>query len=205
MKPLAQLEWMHPLIPGDCFLYQVNISSNSTDLPDIEELLDQERFAYVSLFWNEEGIGGTIRVQRPFEAAFFPDYAKGDAIEIFIDTRNNKKAGFASKFCHQFVLLPVEVEGVTAKEVTRFRSEDAHELCDPSYIEVRSIFLAKSYQVEFMIAKEALHGYDPILFPKLGFAYRIYKGRAKVQSFPFSCKSFEPLHHPSLWASLYLQ
>lgn len=200
---------MDPLLPADFFLYQVEIKKahdfkKLTQLPDLSELLAEESLAEVSLGWNEGGILGLVEVKQPLQASFFPGYAKGDALEIFIDTRDLKKGGFASQFCHQFVLLGQEVEGIVVQEVTRFRGEDSHPLCDPGLVEVKSVLSKKGYSLSFYLPKEVLHGYDPEQCPRLGFAYRIFRHKGKPSHFPFSFKNFEPLMHTAQWASLIL-
>lgn len=205
MKPQALLEFMHPIFPADFFCCHVDVFVKETVLPDLSIHLAQESFARVSLSWSEDSLKGTVLVKDPLGDSFFPDYQKGDAIEIFIDTRDNKKAGFASKFCHQFVFFPKEIEGSYGREITKFRSEDSHPLCDASLLSVKVELSKESYLLTFTLSKEELYGYDPTELTKLGFAYRIYRGKGKEQCFPFSAKSFDPLQNPSLWASLSLK
>lgn len=209
MKSQAILEWMDPLFPADFLLCSVEIGKvkdhkKLTTLPDFSELLAEEPFAELSLGWNEEGILGCLEVNQSIQASFFPSYIKGDALELFIDTRDNKQAASASSFCHQFIFLPEEVGGVSGQEITRFRGEDAHTLCDPSLLYLERSMSKKGYTLFFRIPKEALHGYDPVEFPRIGFAYRIHRHKGKPSHFPFSSKNFEPLSHPNLWASLML-
>ena len=204
MRPQDLLEGMDSLFPADFFTYNIEIGQSATDLPDLSDLLAEEPLSSLSLSWSVEGISGLFRVKKSLETSLFPDYSKGDAVEIFIDTRDNKKAGFASRFCHQFVFLGKEVNGIRAQEITKFRAEDMHPLCDPSDIFLEIKEKKESYEVTFTLPKEILYGYDPLQFSRLGFAYRIHRYKGKPEHFPFSSKYFEPLKHPSLWASLLL-
>ncbi|MES2199819.1 MAG: hypothetical protein V4489_06595 [Chlamydiota bacterium] len=204
MRPQDLLEGMDPLFPADFFNYSIEIGQTLTELPDLSDLLAEESLGSLSLSWSPEEISGLICIKKPLETSLFPDYDKGDAIEIFLDTRDNKKSGFVSRFCHQFVFLGKEVNGIRAQEITKFRLEDTHPLCDSSDIFLEIKEKKESYEVAFTLPKEILHGYDPLQFSRLGFAYRIHQHKGKPRHFPFSSKYFEPLKHPSLWASLLL-
>ncbi len=204
MRAQDLLEGMDPLFPVDFFSCNIEIGKAVTELPDLSDLLAEEAFATLLLSWDLEGISGFFHIKKPLEDSAFPDYMKGDAIELFIDTRDNKKSGFASRFCHQFVFLGKEVNGVRAQEITKFRAEDTHPLCDPSEIFLEIKEKKGGYEVAFTLPKEILHGYDPLQFSRLGFAYRVHRYKGMPQHFPFSSKYFEPLKHPSLWASLLL-
>lgn len=211
MKTEALLEIMDSIFPADFFECSAKVPyakdkidaiKTASLLPDVSSLLDEESFSSISLAWNEEFLMGFLKVEKPFESSSFPDYEKGDALEIFIDTRDNKKAGFASRYSHQFVFLAGTVDGVVAQEITRFRSEDSHVLCDPTLIGLEMRLEKKGYSLFFTLPKEVLHGYDPLQFSRIGFSYRVHRYKDKPMHFPFSSKSFDPLQNPSLWASL---
>ncbi len=214
MKPKELLENMDPLLPVDFFSYSFSIPYASDlasiphekmgEVPDISNLLDETKFGSVSLAWSEEGIAGKALIKKKFEGSFFPDYTKGDSLEIFIDTRDHKKSRFASRFCHHYVFLAGEVNGIQAEEVSRFRSEDTHPLCSSLDLKVSCRVDDQSYELCFMIQESALHGYDPSQFSRIGFAYKINRVKGKSQHFPCSSKRFELFEHPSLWSSITL-
>lgn len=212
MKWQELLENMDPLLPADFFSYHIAIPYlkdlaaplKSKPLLDLCDLLDEEKFADVSLGWNEEGIAGKAVIHKPFKESLFPAYEKGDSLELFISTREIKK-GSATRFCHHFVFLAGEVQGIQAQEVTRFRSEDSHPLCSASDLTIQCHAEKESYELRFQISENALHGFDPEQFPKLYFAYRVNRSKAKPQHFPFSSDRFDMLANPSLWASITLQ
>jgi hypothetical protein len=170
-------------------------------LPGTAELLGEEKFAEVALLWNEEGISVEAFIDKSFEEAFFPLYSKGDAIELFFDTRDLKTAGFATRFCHQFVILPQAVQEIQALETTRFRTEDTHTLCDPSDIAVQTDFRDDSYSVRILIPADCLHGYDPKSYDRIGFTYRIHRYGGAPQHFAVSSEHFALEQAPRLWAS----
>ncbi len=209
MKVKALLEGMDPLFPSDFFLHMEEIYSSKEKkhslLSSVSVLLGEEEFARVSLGWDKECLSGCIEVDKVFESSCFPRYAEGDAIEIFLDTRDNKKGASLSKFCHHFLFLPEEVNGVKAQEITRFCLEESHPLCDPTLLLQEVLLKKKGYVLFFTLPKEVLYGYDPEQFSRIGFAYCIHRSKGKAQHYPFSSKYFDLLQHPNLWASLTLK
>jgi hypothetical protein len=49
-------------------------------------------------------------------------------------------------------------------EMTKFRGEDSHPLCDPKLLQVETVFTKKSYEMKIFIESEALYGFDPLSF-----------------------------------------
>lgn len=212
---LDTLEAMPALAPLDCFA--LNVSGrfskspgigkplkSSFFLPDTSKLLGAEAFADVAFCWNEEELVVEATVHQAFEESCYPRFTEGDALEVFIDTRDLKNTGFATRFCHHFVVLPQEVQGIRALEVTRFRTEDTHPLCDPSELRVEAEFEKKSYWLRVCIPTSCLHGYDPDHFDRLGFTYRLSRPHAEPQYFAIRSTDWAIEQHPRLWASLKL-
>lgn len=173
-------------------------------LPEFTDLLGEVHFADVSLAWNEEAVLVQADIKKPFEEAFYPDYEKGDALEFFFDTRDLKSAGVATKFCHHFLILPKEVQGIRVQELSKFRAEDSHPLCDGDDIFVQVAFTSKGYQMEAAFPASVLHGYDPLSFDRLGFTYRLHRSGGDPQHFAVSSLFYKIEQQPSLWATLKL-
>jgi hypothetical protein len=173
-------------------------------LPDTSALCNEEHFAELSLGWNAAGIAAFVTVDNAFHLATYPDVSQGDSIELFIDTRDVKTSGFNTKFCHHFFFLPESVEGHQAGEITRFRTEDLHELCDPHALRVKGQLKSSSYNLQIFIPTECLHGYDPEQFDRLGFSYRINRSGKAPQHFSVTTDEFQIEQQPSLWSSLKL-
>jgi len=200
------LDSLSALMPADFFHVEFPIPSDKLfRLPDYSPLLAEECFADVYFKWNDEGIYLEARVKQRFEEACFPAVSRGDALELLIDTRDLKSAGFLTRFCHQFVILPEAVQGIKAQEITRFRTEDAHPLCDGEKIQVSAHLSRSRYTLEVGIPRDCLHGYDPSSFDRLGFTYRLHRHGGKPQHFSVSSASYAIEHHSSLWASFLLQ
>lgn len=170
-------------------------------LSDLSEWQAEERFATVALAWSDAGIFASVFVDKPFEEAFYPRFSEGDAIELFFDTRDLKTAGFATRFCHQFVFLPQAVQGISAQEISHFRTEDTHPLCDSADLQVTAEFSKKNYELHIFIPAHCLHGFDPTSFDRIGFTYRIHRFKGTPQHFALSSQHFSLEQHPRLWAS----
>ncbi len=174
-------------------------------LPNTSSFIDEERFAEVAMGWNEEGIVVRLYADKPFEEADFPRFEQGDALELFIDTRDMKNAGFATRFCHHFLFLPQKVQGIHCQELTRFRSEDSHPLCDPSDLQIAATCEKRSYSLQIFLPRHCLYGYDPQEFDRLGFTYRVHRSGGQPQHFALSSKHFNIEQNPRLWASFKLR
>ncbi len=174
-------------------------------LPDTSALCNEIPFAEVSMGWNEEGIHFHLLSRRPFIRSVYPSIQKGDSFEVFIDTRDMKSASFNTRFCHHFFCLPSPTdEEIQAGEITRFRTEDAHELCSPKELIVRSELFKKGYALDFIIPKQCLHGYEPEQFNRLGMTYRVNSYGANPQHFSASSQDYPIEQGPSLWSSVRL-
>lgn len=173
-------------------------------LPETSSLCGEEAFAEVAIGWRIEGLELYVNVNHPFRRAFHPNVERGDSVEIFIDTRDVKTAGFNNRFCHHFFFLAEGVEGHFAGEITRFRTEDVHPLCDPNELKVKSLNRSSSYALNIFIPSHCLHGYDPEQFNRLGFAYRINRAEGFPQHFTVVTEDYQVDQQPSLWGSLKL-
>jgi hypothetical protein len=196
-----------PLAPIHFFRLKADIkqgkkpSSRGYLLPYTTELLGEEAFADVGIAWQQEGLYVHLHVHKKFEEASYPKFSDGDALELFFDTRDLKEAGFPTRFCHHFLILPQEVQGIRALELTRFREEDSHPLCDPEKIEISFHAGSRDYFLDIHLPAEILHGYDPHSFDRLGLTYTVHRYKNRAQNFSV-CSNYVTLaQNPSLWAS----
>lgn len=188
------------LSPSDFFSLSVEIQKGKTwkgahILPDTSELFPEQKFGEVGIAWHEEGITVGALVQKKLED---PD---SDFLELFFDTRDLKTAGFTTKFCHHFIVVPQD--GGT-REATRFRTEDSHPLCDSADLETSFHADRSSYSIQVFIPAHCLHGFDPHSFDRLGFTYRLNRLKGEAQHFAVSTQFYAIDQHPSLWATLKL-
>jgi hypothetical protein len=162
-------------------------------LPSTAQLLSEEEFATVFMGWNERKVALYIQSNGRTE---------NDSLELFFDTRDLKTKAQVSKYCHHFLFTPEKKEGFFGREVSRFRDEDIHRLCNPEelLVNVEDGF----FHMAIEIPATCLHGYDPIQFQRLGFTYRIRRMNRPAQHFAVSSEEFKIEQHPSLWATLEL-
>jgi len=175
-----------------------------TYLPDTSGWTHEEAFARIAITWSDGGLAVYVQVKKPLEEVQFPHFRDGDSVELMFDTRDLKSALSVHQFCHHFVFYPEEMEGIQAQEITRFRSDDAHERADSAFFGVETTVSKRSYEMEIQLPKRVLHGYRPKEFSRLGFAYRINRPSGDPQHFFLSSHSFNVEKHPGLWASLEL-
>jgi hypothetical protein len=193
-----------PLSPIHFFRLSADIKQGkkaSSKLPDMTEMLGEEHFADVSASWHQDGLYVNLHAHKKYEEACYPKYSEGDALELFIDTRDLKDAGFPTRFCHHFLILPQEVQGVRSLELTRFRTEDSHPLCDPGKIEISFHDGSRDYFLDLYFPAEILHGYDPLSFDRMGFTYTVHRPKYISQNFSASSSYVNIAQNPSLWAS----
>lgn len=173
-------------------------------LPNTSALCAEERFAEIAMAWHQLGIEFFAEIKEPMARVTHPNVHQGDSVEIFIDTRDVKTSGYNTRFCHHFFFLPEAVEGVIAGEITRFRTEDVHDLCDSNELKVQSVLKNNGYHMHIFIPTQCLYGYDPGQFNRLGFTYRINRSGGSAQHFSVVSEEYQIEQQPSLWSSLIL-
>jgi len=193
-----------PHAKGQSFPHLTKKNAGKYLLPDTSALCSEESFAEVSIGWHAEGIEVFVKVDSPFKKAVYPEIDRGDSVELLIDTRDVKTSGFNTRFCHHFFFLAEGVDGHFAGEITRFRTEDVHPLCDPSELKVKSLCQSDGYQLNIFIPSSCLHGYDPEQFNRLGFTYRINQSEGFPQHFSVVADDYQIEQQPSLWGTLRL-
>lgn len=192
-------------ITTDCYYFKRELKPEKLFLlPSTVDLLSEESFADVYAGWSMEKLSFFFSVKVPFQKIGEGDFRKGDSIELFIDTRDLKTKSTVSRFCHHFVIFPVESQNFLAREITRFRNEDMHRLCHPEDLQVTAELGAQSYTLAVEIPSHCLHGYDPLSFSRLGFTYRINRTSGPPQHFAVSSEEYTIEQHPATWGTLRL-
>lgn len=174
-------------------------------LPNTAFLSGEQLFAQMAMGWSEAGLAFFVEVQKGGDVrCSFPQITNGDSVEIFIDTRDIKSSGYNTRFCHHFFFLPEAIEGHSCGELTHFRTEDSHPLCDAQGLQCTTVYTQGGYGMHMHIPAEALFGFDPGQFQRCGFTYRINRAGGAPQHFSTSSADFDITQQPALWASLHL-
>ncbi len=203
IPPLAFFDVRGELLEGKK-IPSSSLKKNLFFLSSPSVFLGEEPFADFYMAWHRAGISVRCEIKVPFEDCRYPRYEEGDSLELCFDTRDLKDVGFVHRFCHHFLILPQEVQGVRALEITRFRTDDTHPLCDPEELEVATEFGKERYSMTLEIPSSCLHGYDPLSLDHIGFTYRINRRRGSSQHFALSSHREQFQNHPALWSSLKL-
>ena len=153
--------------------------------------------------WNEKSLFFIFDIKTGFSKANI-DFRRGDSVEIFVDTRSLKTKGYITKFCHHFVFFAQEVKGYKAFEVTRFRTDDMHKICDPKDLLVEAIIKPKSYMLNIEIPSFCLFGFIPSEINYLSFSYRINRYESDPQNFNICSNEHVIEKSPHLWAKINL-
>jgi hypothetical protein len=197
-------------IQTECYYLESDFSKLSGSklkkylLPNTSALCYETPFAEVGIGWNPKGIEVSAAMSQPFVRSNFPNIIQGDSLELFFDTRDVKTAGFNTRFCHHFYFLPTEIEGHSKGEITKFRTEDNHELCDAADLKLIPVLKKMSYTLQIFIPAHCFFGYDPEQFDRLGFAYRINRSSGRSQHFCVVSEDFQLEQQSSLWSTLKL-
>jgi hypothetical protein len=185
------------------------------DLPDncrlenFAALEGKRNFADVRLAWNERGLAVQVTVrgkeQPPVADPARPRHS--DGLTLWLDTRDSRTAHRASRFCHQFHLLPTgggpdgDEPAFVAAAINRAQ-QDAP-LADPAAALLRRSRVPSGYRLEAFLPAAVLNGFDPDQHPRLGVFYAVRDAELGEQllgagpDFPYA-------EDPSLWAVLEL-
>jgi hypothetical protein len=172
--------------------------------------MDQGRnFADFRLAWNESGLGVQVEV-RGKEQLPQGDAARprgSDGLTLWLDTRDARSGHRASRYCHQFHLLPTgggpdHDEPVFQQSKINRALQDAP-LCGAGAVPFRCGHQKNGYWLEAFLPAAVLHGFDPEQNPRLGFYYAVRDAELGEQFLSVGA-DFPYWEDPSLWSVLEL-
>lgn len=167
-------------------------------------------FAELRMAWNRDGIAASVVVSgKAAEPAGDPESVdSGDALLLWIDTRDTQTIHRASRFCHLFALSPTGAgekgREPFARQLPVSRAREDAPLVDVDSILLEAEIAGQRYRLDVWFPADTLYGYDPEAQPRLGFYALVQDlelGRQSLtvgEDFPYSSD-------PSLWASLDLK
>jgi hypothetical protein len=176
-------------------------------LENLTALDGRKSFADVRLAWNELGLGIQVEV-RGKEQLPQGDATRlrgSDGVTLWLDTRASRTSHRASRYCHQFHLLPTgggpnHDEPHLAQAKIPRALHDAP-LCSSSAVPFRGVTRRSGYLLEAFLPAQVLHGFDPEQNPRLGFFYVVRDLEFGEQLLSLSA-DFPYWEDPSLWSVL---
>lgn len=166
-----------------------------------------KQFASLSLGWNPQGLALSVSVSGKTD---WPDCEpesalSSDRVQIWLDTRDTQTIHRATRYCHQFALLPIgHGDDGMLPAIRQFPIARAGE--DAPDVDLDSILLESEcdetgYRVAAWFPTGSLHGFDPEVYSRLGF-YLMVHDRELGQQFLTVGEDFPYQSDPSMWVSL---
>jgi hypothetical protein len=176
-------------------------------LENVAKLSGPANYADVRLAWNEFGLGFQVTVsgkRKPPVGDVARPWAS-DGVTLWIDTRDSRTNHRASRFCHQFHLLPAgegpeQDEPAFVQTVIPRASQDAP-LSTVSEVLLRCHSKKGSYQLELFLPAAVLTGYDPEQHPRMGVYYHVRDAELGDQFLAVNAE-FPFAEDPTLWEPL---
>ncbi len=170
----------------------------------------KRNFADVRLAWNEHGIGVHVHVRgkdQPLQC----DAGRlrgSDGVTVWVDTRDARSGHRATRYCHQFHLLPSgggpEAEDpVFAQSKINRALQDAPSVSTGS-VPFRTSTVKNGYFIEAFFPAGVLNGFDLEQSSRIGFFYAIRDAELGEQTLSVGSE-FPYWEDPSLWSVLDLK
>ncbi len=178
-------------------------------IPCFGELEGKEIFAELRAAWSEKGLlfDLTVRGKRQIPWCRDSRLLDSDGLQIWIDTRDTHNIHRATRFCHQFLFLPMgsgrrgDEPVATMMKVNRAREESR--TLNAAKMPVVSNRTTDGYRMSVHIPAVCLTGFDPSEHHQLGFMYMVHDRELGVQTFSMG-PEFPVTEDPSTWGSLQL-
>ncbi|HLJ96076.1 MAG TPA: hypothetical protein VKU02_23070 [Gemmataceae bacterium] len=170
---------------------------------------DGKSFADIRLAWNEFGLGFQAEVKGKGELprGSSKQLRGSDGITFWIDTRDARTSHRASRYCHQFHLLPSgggpDQDEPVFSQVKIHRALQDAPLCNPSDVPFHCARTRHGYLVEAFLPAAVLNGFDAEQNPRLGFYYVVKDAELGEQVLNVGA-DFPYWEDPSLWSVLEL-
>ena len=184
----------------------------SCRLPTTAPLDGQAAWADVRVAWNPGGLAVAVEATTRAGAPAFADRPDGmDGVQVWVDTRDTRTINRASRFCHRYSaslrglglrgLLGVDIQ---QKPIARATADAP--VCRRDLLEARAERLRGGWRIELFLPATAMHGFDPDVNRRLGFAYQVTDSDPERQDqFLGVGREFPVGENPSLWSTLELR
>lgn len=178
-------------------------------LVSIAELEEAARSIDFRMAWSEEGLAFAAHVQGkqqpPWCRTSRPE--DSDGVQLWVDTRDVHNVHRAGRFCHRFLFMPVgggnRLDQPVAQWLPINRAKEHPKAIKPGQVQIRGERRPGGYLIEGLLPAEALTGFDPQEYPRLGFTYAVIDRELGEQTFDVG----SPMPYqedPSLWSTVEL-
>lgn len=177
-------------------------------LPSLGEFDSRVDFARIKCAWNDDGFGISLDIAGRAKG---PQCDKNnlmgsDGIQVWIDTRDTKTVHRATKFCHQFILLPsgggAKKRDAIVRSLPFTRTREDATLPNSDLVRVQSD-VSESYWLDAWFPAELLTGFEPSTNPRIGFHYVVRDSVFGEQTLAVGSE-FPYESDPSLWQTVEL-
>jgi hypothetical protein len=181
----------------------------SYQIPDLMGVEGLKSHAHLYMAWNDEGLYFGLQVNRKSRYKIDPkNYAEGDCLELFLDTRDVKDTHRANRYCHHFYFLPggsgKDGKAPIGRQTSIERAREQAPPCPEESIQVAMRRLKKSYQMEIKLPAQGLNGFQPREFNRLGFTYLLHDTELGLQT--WSAGRDQPVtQDPATWGTIEFQ
>jgi hypothetical protein len=182
----------------------------SCTLPDLSQLDGGAAWAQIRVGWNPGGLGIAVLAEGVADEQFDRARPEGFAsAQFWVDTRDTRTVGRATRFCHRFVveLRPAKARGqldVKAAHQSIARASAEPPICPSDRLIARAELTRAGWMLELFLPAQALNGFDHETNRRLGFAYQIADYIRDDQYFTVG-REFPVGENPSLWSTLELR
>ncbi len=178
-------------------------------VPSFGALSGRPHYGDLRMGWNEKGIGFHLTVDGKVQIPWCREARvdESDGLHLFIDTRNSPGIHRANRFCHRFVFLPTGASAKRDQPVARLlninRAREVPTPADPNALQVVSSLSKRGYQLNGLIPKKNLAGFDPTQFGRLSLWYAVVDREIGWQTLSLG-PEYPCEEDPTLWASVEL-
>ena len=178
-------------------------------LPWLTELDEARSRSELRAAWSEQGLAFQLRVsgkrQPPWCRDSRPD--ESDGLRLWIDTRDTRNVHRATRFCHQFMLLPSgagrALDEPHGEPMLINRAKEHPKPIRQGAIQLHREKRVDGYILDILITAAALTGFDPVEHPRLGFMCAVIDRERGHEVYGIA-PEFPYQDDPSLWLTLEL-
>lgn len=208
---------IEPLIPNQCRMYSAGKLKLDGNLSDWAEKAQWPNWvlgstmgkpqAKVYLAWAKEGLYGAVEVHDSKISAKNPmTFWAGDALELFIDARGDKRARSYEPGDHQFWFVPLVDQNRVYVGQWKRGSEIAETLQDIKGVQSAAKATADGYVMEFLLPAAAIKQYQPAAGKKIGLNLNLsVQGQTLNREVYWpNAKGWGSPAHPEQWGTVEL-